>query len=101
QPHYFEIFDNIGKRPDLNVVRARVTLDEGRDLLVFTGRMQGKINSAPSSPSQNSLYVFGVNRGSPGAIAPFALRQGVRFDAVVVVSINNVTGISAAVVDIV
>ena len=100
-PHYFEIFDNIGNRPDLNVVRASVKLHEDRTVLTFSGEMQGKINASPATASQNSLYVFGVNRGSPNAIAPFALRPGVKFDAVVVVSINNVTGISASVVDIV
>jgi len=100
-PHYFEIFDNIGKRPDLNVVRASVRLHEDSRVLTFEGRMQGKINTAPADASQNSLYVFGVNRGSPNAVAPFALRKGVVFDAVLVVSINNTTGITASVTDIV
>lgn len=103
-PHYFEIFDNIGKRPDLNAVRASVTLDQHSNVLRFEGRMQGKINTAPADASQNSLFVFGVNRGSPKAIAPFALRQGVKFDAVVTVAITNVPGgkatVAAAVVDI-
>ena len=70
-------------------------------MLTFSGTMQGKINTAPADASQNSLFVFGVNRGSPNAVAPFALRPGVVFDAVVVVSINNKTGITATVVDIV
>ena len=47
------------------------------------------------------MFVFGVNRGSPHAIAPFALRPGVRFDAVVVVSISSTTGITGMVVDVV
>lgn len=100
EPRYFEIFDNIGKRPDLNAVRAKVELDEDRGMLVFEGEMQGKINTTPADASQNSLYVFGVNRGSPKVIAPFALRPGVKFDSVVVVSINNATGLSATVVDV-
>jgi len=99
-PHYFEIFDNIGKRPDLNVVGASVRLNESRGVFVFEGEMQGKINTAPADASQNSLYVFGVNRGSPKAIAPFALRPGVRFDSLVVVSIINMSGISATVIDL-
>ena len=100
-PNYFEIFDHIGERPDLNVVAARVRLNEAGTRLEFEGKMQGKINTAPADASQNSLYVFGINRGSPKAVAPFALRQGVVFDAVVVVSINNQTGITASVTDIV
>lgn len=98
-PHYFEIFDNSGKRPDLNVVRASVTLDQHSNVLRFEGRMQGKINTAPADASQNSLFVFGINRGSPLASAPFALRPGVKFDAVVTVLIDK-TGITAAVVDL-
>jgi len=105
-PHYFEIFDNIGKRPDLNVVSARVRLSEDRSVLTFEGKMEGKINTAPTDASQNSLYVFGVNRGSPKAIAPFALRQGVKFDSLVIVSITKATtpgtspNITASVVDL-
>jgi hypothetical protein len=99
-PHYFEIFDNIGKRPDLNVVRASVKLHEDAKVLTFQGEMQAKINTAPANASQNSLFVFGVNRGSPKAIAPFALRPGVVFDSLVIVTINNATGISASAIDL-
>jgi len=73
---------------------------EGNRGLVFRGVMAGKIDARPATPADDSFYVFGVNRGSPNAVAPFFGRPGVVFDAVVIVSVTHDNGISAAVVDL-
>src|SRR5207248_2288089 len=86
-------------RADLNVVEASVRLEHDRGL-VFRGKMQGAIDTHPATPADDSFYVFGVNRGSPHAVAPFFHRPGVVFDALVVVSVTQESGISARVVDL-
>lgn len=97
-PHFYEFY--VGpQRQDLNVVAAQVRLEPGRGL-VFRGKMEGKINTAPATSADDSFYVFGVNRGSPQAVAPFFNRPGISFDSVVVVSITHDNGISASVRDL-
>src|SRR5262245_18088479 len=97
RPHYYEAFNAIGSRPDLNAVKltARVNPRMG---LVLTGWMQGriKLNSATASPQ--AFYVFGVDRGGQ-TIAPFPGRPGVKFNAVVAVAVTS-SGISGSVIDL-
>jgi hypothetical protein len=97
-PMFYEFY--IGpKRADLNAVAASVKLDPGKGL-VFRGVMQGKIDTTPATSADDSFYVFGVNRGSSKAVAPFFNRPGVVFDAVVVVSVTHDGGITGSVVDL-
>src|SRR5262245_5367156 len=58
RPHYYEAFNAIGSRPDLNAVKltARVNPRMG---LVLTGWMQGRIKVNPATASQQAFYVFG------------------------------------------
>jgi hypothetical protein len=97
-PQFYEFY--VGpKRQDLNVVSAQVQLKPGQGL-VFKGTMQGKIDKTPATSADDSVYVFGVNRGSPKAVAPFFNRPGVVFDSVVAVSVSHDTGITATVTDL-
>ena len=97
-PHFYEFY--VGpQRQDLNVVSAQVQLKSSQGL-VFHGTMQGKIDKTPATSADDSVYVFGVNRGSPKAVAPFFNRPGVVFDSVVAVSVTHDTGITAMVTDV-
>jgi hypothetical protein len=96
-PQFYEFY--VGpQRAELDVVRARGRFVPGKGL-VFTGTMVGRINRHPSDPSQSSFYAIGIDRGSPMAIAPFAGRPNIVFDAVVAVEVQP-EGISAILVDL-
>jgi hypothetical protein len=95
-PAFYESYT--GRRdPGLNArqATARVT----RQGLELTGTLQGRIDTSPSGEDQESYYVFGINRGSSQAVAPFPGRPNVIFDAVVSVNVEA-EGISAAVTDL-
>lgn len=95
-PRFYELFT--GRRdPGLNAREATARVVRGN--LVLTGTMQGRINTSPAGEEQESYYVFGINRGSSQAIAPFPGRPNVIFDAVVAVSVES-EGVSASVTDL-
>jgi hypothetical protein len=71
------------KRPDLHVLGANGRFFYGRGF-VFTGETVGAINS-----SQQSLYVFGVNRGGASAPGPFPDRPNIVFDAEIIVATSS------------
>lgn len=97
-PQFYEFY--VGpQRDDLNVVAASARFQPGKGL-VLRGEMAGKIDRTPATSADDSFYVFGINRGSAHAVAPFFNRPGVVFDAVVVVSVTHDSGVSAAVVDL-
>jgi hypothetical protein len=87
------------KLPQLNARAARVEFVPGRGL-VFTGVLQGRIHQNPGSLGLQSYYVFGVDRGSPNAVAPIPNRPNIFVDALVTVSILQ-GGASASVQDLV
>lgn len=95
-PMFYELYTG-RLDPGLNAreATARVT---GRGL-VLTGVMQGRINTKPTTDSEESYFAFGINRGSSKAIAPFPKEPNVIFDAVVVVNVET-EGISASVTDL-
>jgi hypothetical protein len=68
------------KQPDLDVLGAKARLFRGRGF-VFRGYVLGAINA-----SQNSYYVFGINRGGASPPGPFPDRPMIDFDAEIVVS---------------
>jgi len=97
RPAFYESYTG-PKNRDLNVVSATVTLVPGRRL-TLTGVMEGNIVKKPTTSAQESYYVFGIDRLSPSAVTPFFRRPGVKFDAVVVVSVEQ-EGIKASVTDL-
>jgi len=82
------------RQPYLNVVSGSGRIVN--NILVLTGNMAGRIPTRPANEAQESYFVFGLNRGG-AAVAPFFQRPGVRFDSVVVVSVEA-EGISARLV---
>ena len=98
-PRFYQFYAG-PRRADLDVASGGAVATPGKSL-VLTGVMAGAIDAHPAHASADSSYVFGINRGSPGAVAPFFQRPGVRFDAVVTVKVAHVGGISATVVDLV
>jgi hypothetical protein len=88
-PRFYERYTG-PKRPDLHVLGAngRFFYPGG---FVFTGETVGAINS-----SQQSFYVFGVNRGGASAPGPFPDRPTIVFDAEIIVATSS-DGITATV----
>jgi hypothetical protein len=81
-PHFYQSYT--GPRwAELNAVRATGKLSADGASFTFTGTNQGRINRAPA------VYVWGIDRGPDPPASPFAGRPNIRFDAVVVVSLDS------------
>lgn len=80
-------------RTELNAVAATGTLLADGSFR-FSGTNQGRITSAPA------VYVFGVDRSGSLPSGPFTGRPGIRFDAVVVVSLDQALHPTALVKDL-
>ncbi len=92
-PSFYEFYTG-PKRPGLNVVAASARIVGSN--LILTGRMQGQIDTNPKSADLSSFFVFGINRGGAGQVAPFFNRPGVVFNTVVIASVQP-SGISGRV----
>jgi hypothetical protein len=98
KPRFYEFYTG-PLRDDLNAVKATATLINRRQTLVLTGTVVGKIDTAPADESDESYYAFGINRGGATAPGPFPGRPDIRFDAVVVVSVEG-EGVTGSVTDL-
>jgi hypothetical protein len=96
-PNFYEFYTG-PRTANLDVVGGGAVLT--RRGLFLSGTMQGTINTAPANASEGAYYVWGINRGSPNAVTPFPNRPGIRFDDVVVVSIQPGTGVTGFVQDV-
>jgi len=91
-PHFYEAYT--GPRwAELNAVRASARLSSGGNF-TFTGTNQGKITKAPA------VYVWGIDRNGNLPSGPFTNRPNIKFDAVVVVTLNASHTPSADVMDL-
>jgi hypothetical protein len=80
-PHFYRFYT--GPRwAELNAMKASVKLAPNGDF-TFTGTNKGVINKAPA------VYVWGLDRSGKLSAGPFTGLPNVRFDAVVVVSLNS------------
>ena len=91
-PHFYEAYTG-PKLAELNAVGATAKLMRNGNF-VFTGTNQGKINQAPA------VYVWGIDRSGSLGPGPFTNRPNIRFDAVVVVTLDTSHHLSAKVVDL-
>jgi hypothetical protein len=66
----------------LNAVKASAKLSPNR-IFTFTGTNQGSINKAPA------VHVWGIDRNRNLPSGPFTDRPNIKFDAVVVVSLDS------------
>jgi hypothetical protein len=92
-PRFYQFYTG-PKLPELNSVKASATLSADGRSFTFTGTNQGRINKGPA------LYVWGVDRNGNLAPGPFTGRPNVKFDALVIVSLDASLSPSARVVDI-
>jgi hypothetical protein len=91
-PHFYEAYTG-PKWAELNAVKASAKLNKNGNF-VFTGTNLGRINKAPA------VYVWGIDRSGNLAPGPFTNRPNIRFDAVVIVSLDSTLTPSARVVDL-
>jgi hypothetical protein len=90
--HYYELYTG-PKLAELNAVRASGKLSSSGNF-TFTGTNQGKINKGPVS------YVWGIDRNGNLPNGPFQGRPNIKFDALVIVSLDSALNPTARVVDL-
>jgi hypothetical protein len=92
KPHFYEFYT--GPRwAELNAVKASGKLSTS-GVFVFTGTNRGKINQGPA------VYVWGIDRSGNLPAGPFTNRPNIRFDAVVIVSLDTSLTPTASVFDL-
>ena len=91
-PHFYQFYTG-PRLAELNAVRASAELSPSGNF-TFTGTNQGRINKAPA------VYVWGVDRNGSLSPGPFTNRPNIKFDAVVVVSLDSSLTPTAVVMDL-
>jgi hypothetical protein len=91
--HFYQFYTG-PKLAELNAVKASAALSADGSMFTFTGTNAGRINKAPA------VYVWGVDRNGNLPPGPFTGRPNVRFDALVVVSLDSSLTPTARVIDI-
>ncbi len=95
-PRFYELYTG-AKRGELNAAAMKATYDAAGNL-ILTGIVAGPITTTPTSDAGSEYYVFGIDRGTTSAVAPFPGRPNIKYDALVAVAITP-GGISGAVLD--
>jgi hypothetical protein len=96
-PRFYPFFGG-ARTTSVNVAGAGAHLHPDGNLFL-TGIVVDPINTAPTDPSQDAFYTFGINRGSGTVPGPFPGRPDITFDALVTVSITQ-AGITTQVQDL-
>ncbi|MHC5539256.1 hypothetical protein ACYOEI_13645, partial [Singulisphaera rosea] len=91
-PHFYEAYTG-PKLAELNAVKASAMLSSDGNF-TFTGTNLGKITSAPA------VYVWGIDRNGNLPDGPFTGRPNIKFDAVVVVTLDSSLHATAKVTDL-
>src|SRR5262249_8913578 len=81
------------KWADLNAVKASGKLSS-HGIFTFTGTVKGKINQGPA------VYVWGIDRSGKLSDGPFPGRPNIKFDALVIVSLDSSLPPTARVIDL-
>ena len=81
-PHFYQFYTG-PKMAELDAVKASAELSADGSTFTFTGTNQGRIKTAPA------VYIWGVDRNGNLSPGPFEKRPNVKFDAVVVVSLDS------------
>ena len=92
-PHFNEDYTG-PKLAELNAVKASAILSANRSTFTFTGTNQGRINKTPA------VYVWGIDRNGNLPAGPFTNRPNIKFDALVVVSLDSSLTPTAQVLDL-
>ena len=80
-PHFYQFYTG-PKWAELNAVKASGELSPN-GTFTFTGTNKGAIKKAPA------VYVWGIDRNGNLPPGPFTDRPNVKFDALVIVSLNS------------
>lgn len=96
-PRFYEFYKG-ALRPELNAAGMKATYDTAGDL-VLTGIVAGPITHTPKTADASEYYVFGIDRGLSGGLAPFPGRHRIRYDALVGVAFTP-GGAVASVLDL-
>jgi hypothetical protein len=91
-PHFYQFYTG-PKLSELNAVKASAELSPNGNF-TFTGTNVGAIKKGPAA------FVWGVDRSGSLGAAPFMGRPNIKFDAVVVVSVDSSLAVTASVVDL-
>jgi hypothetical protein len=91
--HFYQFYTG-PKLAELNAVKASAALSADGSTFTFTGTNKGPIKKAPA------VYVWGVDRNGNLPPGPFTGRPNVRFDALVVVSLDSSLTPTARVMDL-
>jgi hypothetical protein len=91
-PHFYQFYTG-PKWRELNAVSASAKLSSGGNF-TFSGTNAGVINKGPA------VYVWGVDRSGNLSAGPFSGRPNIKFDAVVVVTVDSSLAATAKVVDL-
>ena len=93
RPHFYEFYTG-EKAKSVNATRASAILSMRSNTFTFTGTVQGKINDS------GDIYVWGIDRNGQLGPGPFQGRPNIKFDAVVVVTLNDSLAPTAQVIDL-
>jgi hypothetical protein len=91
-PSFYEFYTG-EKAKSVNATRASVILSRSRNTFTVTGTVQGKINDS------GDIYVWGFDRNGHLGPGPFQGRPNIKFDAVVVVTLDQSLRPTAQVID--
>ena len=90
-PHFYSVYTG-PKLAELNAVKASAKLAKNGSF-TFTGTNAGAIKKGPA------VYVWGIDRSGHLSPGPFTGRPNIKFDAVVVVSLDSSLTATARVID--
>jgi hypothetical protein len=90
-PHFYNVYTG-PKLAELNAVKASGKLAANGNF-TFTGTNAGAIKTGPA------VYVWGIDRSGHLSPGPFTGRPNIKFDAVVVVSLDSSLNATAKVID--
>jgi hypothetical protein len=96
-PRFYEFYKG-AHRAELNAAGMKATYDAAGNL-VLTGIVAGPITQTPTTTDASEYYVFGIDRGLSGGLAPFPGRPRIRYDALVGVAFTP-GGVAASVLDL-
>ena len=86
------------RQAELNVASA-IAVAPGDGTLQLNGQVVLPINTAPTDASGDAFYLWAINRGGAKSPGPIPGRPGIKFDAAVIVAVEN-TGVTAFVKDL-
>jgi hypothetical protein len=93
RPRFYEFYTG-PQLAELNTTGASGKLSRDGSTFVFTGTVKGKINNSVG------VYVWGIDRSGNLSTGPFQGRPNIKFDAVVVVTLDPSLTPSARVIDL-